>query len=109
MRRCSGDRWLRRFRQRKEKGMVANRALIFPPVADVDTAITEFNTPVTLNPPANDIAYGNAEVVPASLDLDPFTADQQTTLALAGGTFEAHPDGTVLFTPADGFSGKVQA
>jgi mannan endo-1,4-beta-mannosidase len=88
--------------------MAANRALIFPPVADVDTAITEFNTPATLNPPANDIAYG-ASIVPSTLDLDPVAAGQQTMLTIAGGTFVAQPDGMVMFTPAPGFSGKVQA
>jgi mannan endo-1,4-beta-mannosidase len=88
--------------------MAANRPLVFPPVADVDTAVTEFNTAVTLNPPANDIAYGGAAVVPSSLDLDPAAVGQQTTVSVTGGTFEAHPDGTVLFTPIDGFSGKAQ-
>ena len=71
--------------------MAANRALVFPPVADIDTAVTEFNTAVTLNPPANDIAYGGASVVPGSLDLDPAAAGQQTTLSVAGGTFVAQP------------------
>jgi len=89
--------------------MVANRRMVFAPVADDDSATTNFDTPVTLNPPANDIAYGGATIVRGSLDLDPSAADQQTTLALPGGTFAAAPDGTVLFTPTDGFSGKVQA
>jgi mannan endo-1,4-beta-mannosidase len=81
---------------------------VFPPVADVDSAVTEYNTPVTLHPIANDIAYGGATVAPASLDLDPATTGQQTTVAIGGGTFVAAPDGTVLFTPTDGFSGKAQ-
>ena len=88
--------------------MKANRQLVFPPVADVDTAVTEFNTPVVLNPPANDIAYAGAAVVPGSLDLDPAAAGQQTTGSVAAGTFTANPDGTVLFTPSDGFSGPAQ-
>src|SRR5262249_24777063 len=88
--------------------MAANRPLVFEPVADVDVAITEFNTTVTLNPPANDIAYGGATVVPGSLDLDPAAAGQQTTKSVAGGTFVAQPDGTGTFTPTDGFSGKAQ-
>src|SRR4030095_6192424 len=49
--------------------MKANRPLTFPPVADIDTAVTEYNTAVTLYPTANDIAYGSASVDPASLDL----------------------------------------
>jgi mannan endo-1,4-beta-mannosidase len=89
--------------------MAANRPLIFAPVADVDTAVTEFNTPATLNPPANDIAYGGANLVPGTLDLDPAAAGQQTTLAVAGGTFVAEPNGNVTFTPTAGFSGKAQA
>lgn len=88
--------------------MAANKPLVFPPVADVDTAITAFNTAVTLNPPANDIAYG-ATVVPGSLDLDPAVPGQQTTLALAAGTFVVGLDGVVQFTPTSGFSGRVQA
>src|SRR5215213_9071621 len=89
--------------------MAANRALVFPPVADVDAAITDFNTTTTLNPPANDIAYGGAVVVPGSLDLDPATAGQQTTLSVGEGTFVVQPDGKVTFTPTAGFSGKAQA
>jgi mannan endo-1,4-beta-mannosidase len=89
--------------------MAANRALVFPPVADIDTAVTEFNTAATLNPPANDIAYGGATVVPGSLDLDPAAAGRQATIAVTGGTFVAGADGVVTFTPTAGFSGKVQA
>ena len=89
--------------------MKANRTLIFPPVADVDTAVTEFNTPVTLNVSANDIAYGNAAIVPGSIDLDPATSGQQTTFSGAAGTFVANSNGTVTFTPNDGFSGTAQA
>jgi mannan endo-1,4-beta-mannosidase len=89
--------------------MAANRALVFAPVADDDAAVTEFNTAVTLNPPANDIAYGGATIVPSSLDLDSVAAGRQTTLVVTGGTFMAQPDGSVTFTPATGFSGKAQA
>jgi mannan endo-1,4-beta-mannosidase len=88
--------------------MKANRPLVFPPVADVDTAVTEYNTAVTLHPAANDIAYGGAAILPASLDLDPLAAGQQATVMVAGGTFTASPDGAVLFTPLDDFSGKAQ-
>ena len=88
--------------------MKANRQLVFAPVADVDTAVTEYNTPVSLNPIANDIAYGGAGLLPSSLDLDPATAGQQTTATVAGGTFVASPNGTVTLTPSDGFSGKAE-
>jgi mannan endo-1,4-beta-mannosidase len=89
--------------------MAANRALVFPPVADVDTAVTEFETAVTLNPPRNDIAYGGASIVPESLDLDPAAAGRQATRSVTGGTFTANADGTVAFTPATGFSGKAES
>src|SRR5215216_3985359 len=88
--------------------MTANRLLVFPPVADVDTAVTEYNTPVTLNPLANDIAYGGATIVTSSLDLDPATSGQQTTASISAGTFAAYPNGIVTFTPTDGFSGQAQ-
>jgi mannan endo-1,4-beta-mannosidase len=88
--------------------MTANRQLVFPPVADVDTAVTEFNTASTLHPPTNDIAYGGATVVPGSLDLGPAVSGQQTTVSAIGGTFVAYPDGSITFTPTDGFSGKVE-
>jgi mannan endo-1,4-beta-mannosidase len=89
--------------------MKANRELVFPPVADVDTAVTEFNTPVTLNASTNDIAYGSATTVLSSLDLDPSASGQQTTFSVAAGTFVAYSNGTVTFTPNDGFSGTAQA
>jgi mannan endo-1,4-beta-mannosidase len=87
--------------------MAANRELVFPPVADDDAAVTEFQTPVGLDPPANDIAYGGGAVVRGTLDLDPSTAGVQTTRTVVGGTFVAAPDGTVEFTPAEGFSGSA--
>ena len=87
--------------------MKANRQLVFPPVADVDTAVTEFDTPVTLNPPVNDIAY-QATIVSTSIDLDPATSGQQTTAAMTAGVFVANLDGTVTFTPTAGFSGTAQ-
>jgi mannan endo-1,4-beta-mannosidase len=89
--------------------MTLNRRLTFPPVADHDTAVTEFNTPVTLDPPANDITYGGATLKVNSLDLDPAAGGQQTSVSVAGGSFVASANGTVLFTPADGFVGPVQA
>lgn len=48
----------------------------FPPVADHDTAVTEFDTPVALPATANDITYTGVPLVPASLDLDPATAGE---------------------------------
>jgi mannan endo-1,4-beta-mannosidase len=86
---------------------IAWEDFLFPPVADDDTAVTEFNTPATLNPPANDITYNNAKLVLASLDLDPAAAGVQTSRAVAGGTFARQADSSVLFTPAQDFAGKA--
>jgi len=79
-----------------------------PPVADHDTAVTPAHTPVVLTPAANDIAY-RTKVRPASIDLDPSTAGQQTTVDTTGGTFALQTDGSVLFTPVDGFAGRAVA
>src|SRR5450759_267213 len=82
----------------------------YPPVADNLDALPEFETPVGFDPAASAVAYGHHNaVVPATIDLDPATSGQQTSLALSGGTFALQTDGTVAFTPATGFSGKVTA
>jgi mannan endo-1,4-beta-mannosidase len=92
-------------------GMMGSRAQWrkFPPVADHDVAITEFETPVTLDPAANDIAYGfhNAALA-ETIDLDLATGGQQTAVTVVGGTAALQTDGTVLFTPEAGFFGKVE-
>ena len=89
--------------------MKNNRAMVFPPVADNDLATTEFETSVALTPAANDITYGGAALLPGSIDLDPVTAGPQSSVTVYGGTFTLQTDGSVLFTPAAGFSGKSQA
>jgi CshA-type fibril repeat protein len=74
------------------------------PAANNDAATTAVNTPVTLNIIANDIAGGSATLVPGTLDLNPGTAGQQTTFAVAGqGTFASDGSGNVTFTPDAGF------
>jgi mannan endo-1,4-beta-mannosidase len=90
------------------KQMRTGLPLPFQPVADDDTAVTEFETPVALPATANDIAYWSS-IVPRTLDLDPSTAGRQATIAVAGGTFSAADDGTITFTPAEAFSGKTTA
>lgn len=83
----------------------------FPPVADHDSAVTEFETAVSLTPAANDIAYGynvpNATAVASTIDLDPSTSGQQTSVSVVGGTFSLEADGSVLFTPDLEFSGTA--
>ncbi|GAB3402291.1 cellulase family glycosylhydrolase [Flindersiella endophytica] len=80
----------------------------FPPVADSDAAVTEFETAVTLPVVANDIAYGT-DIRPGSVDLDPAAAGRQGSIAVSGGTFAAGAAGVVTFTPAAGFDGRVTA
>lgn len=91
------------------RSMAANRALSFAPVADTDTAITEFETPATLTPAANDITYGGASLQVGTIDLDPAAAGQQTSKSGNGGTFAWQSGGAVLFTPDAGFAGKASA
>jgi mannan endo-1,4-beta-mannosidase len=78
----------------------------FPPVADNDAVTTPFNTPATLDPASNDISYISG-VVPSSIDLDPTTPGQQTSLTVPGGTFTLATDGTVTFAPVTGFHGRA--
>jgi mannan endo-1,4-beta-mannosidase len=95
--------------QMTNAGRISRGALpFFPPVADDDSAVTTFNTAVTIPAAANDIAY-LVKVDPKTIDLDPAAAGRQASLTLASGTFAAKPDGTIVFTPADGFSGRVAA
>ena len=89
--------------------MAAGQPLVFPPVADDDTAVTDFDIPVTLSPLDNDITYDDASLIPGTIDLDPLTDGQQTVVSVYGGTYALQPDGSLLFTPTAGFSGKAQA
>ncbi len=79
-----------------------------PPVADHDTAVTEFDTAVTLQPTANDIAY-RSRIQPAGLDLDPAAPRRQQTLTVSGGTFTAAISGELTFVPVTGFTGRATA
>ena len=86
----------------------ARSQLEFAPVADHDSATTEFGTPVPLAATANDVAYGT-KLRTRTLDLDPATTGRQTVLTVSGGTFSAADDGTVTFTPNAGFFGTATA
>jgi mannan endo-1,4-beta-mannosidase len=79
-----------------------------PPVADHDTAVTEFGVPVVLSPAANDIAY-RTRVRPESVDLDPALAGQQRVRTVPAGVFELGAGGSVTFTPAAEFTGRAVA
>ena len=85
--------------------------LASPPAANNDNAMTTLNTPVTLTAASNDSAGLGTSLDLASLDLDPATPGDQTSITVAGqGTFSFDPlanDGRVLFTPVTGFVGVV--
>jgi mannan endo-1,4-beta-mannosidase len=81
----------------------------FPPVADHEAVVTEFETSIALDPAANDVAYGfHNTVLAETIDLDPATGGQQTTVTVVGGAAALQADGTVLFTPEAEFVGKVE-
>jgi mannan endo-1,4-beta-mannosidase len=69
-----------------------------PPVADHDTAVTEFNQPATLNPAANDVAYQGI-VRPSTISIT----------GAVGGTFVPDSAGVVTFTPQADFVGRASA
>jgi LPXTG-motif cell wall-anchored protein len=88
------------------------------PTATDDASTTPYGTPVTFDIVGNDVAGDTA--VPLVVDsavfeasgipdgLDAEIRDAGTTLEIAGqGTFTLNDDGTVTFTPADGFSGAT--
>ncbi|HEY0785508.1 MAG TPA: cellulase family glycosylhydrolase [Acidobacteriaceae bacterium] len=80
--------------------------LNFAPVADDQWATTTLNTPTALNPFQNLLSYGNATIQTGSLDLDPATPGQQTSVHPYGGTFTL--SGTsVKFTPDNNFNGQA--
>ena len=79
-----------------------------PPVAAADSAITELDTPVLLQPTANDTA-DHICLAAQTIDLDPTTPGQQTSWAMTAGTFVLEAGGGVRFTPASGFSGTARA
>ncbi len=79
------------------------------PIARDDSATTPYNTPVTLNPIANDTPGAGATLDPSTLDLDPATPGIQNQVIVPGkGTFVRNPDGSVTFTPVEGFTGTVE-
>jgi len=80
------------------------------PIAQPDTATTPYETAVTVLLLANDNA-GSAVVplVPSSVQLfDPATSVYASTVTLPGvGTYLVQPDGSVAFTPVQGFTGTT--
>jgi mannan endo-1,4-beta-mannosidase len=79
---------------------------VFPPVADNDAAVTEFETPVDVSILANDIAY-QGPLDTASVDVDPATPGRQTTGATTGASYSVSSAGVLSVVPNPGFAGKV--
>ncbi len=94
-----------------DDGFTSNQATITitigllerPPIAVSNTASTSPNTPVTFNITDND----RGEVDLSTVDLDPATPGQQSTVTIPGeGTFTVDESGNVTFTPDAGFTGE---
>jgi len=80
------------------------------PVADNLSTVVEFAQNATYAPAASAVAYGHHNAPAArTIDLDPATAGQQTSITVTGGTFALQIDGTVVFTPASGYHGAASA
>jgi CshA-type fibril repeat protein len=65
--------------------------------------------PVSLRPLANDSPSSGAMLDPSTVRLrDPRTGRYQEQVTIPGtGTFRVHPDGTITFTPQQGFTGTT--
>ncbi|UFU03564.1 tandem-95 repeat protein [Ruania suaedae] len=78
------------------------------PVANDDSASTPFATPVTLEAGTDDTPGPGGEI---DQSLTVFTSgdatNEGTTLVTDEGTWQVEEDGTVTFTPADGFTGTT--
>ena len=75
------------------------------PVANDDNSSTDLDTDVVILVANNDIdPDGNLDL--GSIDLDPTTPGQQTSITILGeGTYTSNGDGTVTFDPEPGFTG----
>ena len=75
------------------------------PTAVDDSTATQFDTAVTFSLTDNDLD-SDGTIDANTVDLDPVTAGQQTSLAVVGeGEFIADNLGNVTFTPETGFTG----
>jgi len=77
-----------------------------PPVAGNEWTTTPAGQPATLDVLSNDVAYSGATIDPSTIDLDPATPGQQTSLAVTGGVFSVTGQ-AVAFTPQSGFAGTA--
>jgi mannan endo-1,4-beta-mannosidase len=79
------------------------------PIADHDRAVTEADTPVALDPTANDVFWA-LPIHSAATDLDPAAEGGQHEVTVTGGTFVYDPaTRETTFTPDAGFAGTATA
>ncbi|MFN5786265.1 MAG: Ig-like domain-containing protein, partial [Flavobacteriia bacterium] len=76
------------------------------PVANDNTTTTTEDTPVTVNVTAND-TDADGSINASTVDLDPTTPGQQTTVTTPDGTWSVDGSGNVTFTPASDFNGSA--
>lgn len=78
-----------------------------PPTVTNDNLTTNQNTPQSINILTNDINH-DGTLDPTSVDLDPNTPGQQTTLTVPGqGTYSVNSSGILTFTPVSTFYGTA--
>jgi len=77
-----------------------------PPVADNNTATVNEDTPVTFNVTSTDTDVDGTVII-STVDLDPVTPGQQTTVTTPQGTWTVDATGNVTFTPAANFNGTA--
>jgi hypothetical protein len=74
-----------------------------PPATEPDTSTTPPLTPVTLNILSNDTG---SNLTITKIDNQSITPGQTITLSNGSGTVTLNTDGTITFTPANGFTGQ---
>ncbi|TGE05439.1 T9SS type A sorting domain-containing protein [Hymenobacter fodinae] len=86
---------------------IRNLNIVQVPFAADDVASTSYSQSVTVKVLDNDVAPGSS-IDAGSVDLDPASAGQQTSLEVEGkGVFSVNKQGVVSFTPTGTFAGTV--
>ncbi|WP_046746299.1 beta strand repeat-containing protein, partial [Kordia zhangzhouensis] len=83
---------------------VSLNAINTAPVADNNSAVTAFNTPVSFNVVSTDVDF-DGSIVNSTVDLDVVAAGIQNTGTTAEGSWSVDANGVVTFTPNAGFYG----
>ncbi len=95
-----------------EKGCTAEEEFIVscpanqPPVATDNGSTTNVNVPVTFNITSDD-SDPDGTVDPSTVDLDPSTPGQQTSITTPEATWTVDGSGNVTFTPANNYTGTA--